>query len=514
MGLFDLFKGKKPETSKSIKASSIYDLLREDPAIDEHFAAAPVSASASQSEATRKKLRNNARYEVANNTTLKAIIEARTNSIIGKNISVVIPPTTSRLNRASEKIVKKITDSIANKWSEWTEDIRLGDKIRSCISARIIDGESFIAMIPTPMENGIDLFPRVFDCDRVAGDNGLDDDYWLDGIKYNRITGEAESYQFLLQNPKGDELSNTLNPYASVKKDYTELKVDHVFHAMKVQPGEHHRGASELASCLKSAAMLRRLTNAITQSAEVSANLSAVLTSEFETADEEISLPSEFQNIPSVAGQMVMLPNGVKMNAMPSVNPSSNLEDFRANLTIEIGRSLQLPQYKSLGSSAGYNFSSAQLDRMEEQGILAIEREQIESGLLCKLFSLWVAYGIEGDYFTEKEKAFLVGPEGKLPKVTFIFETDSQDVDPAKIENARGAAIANGVKTRSEVLAARGIDLDKFDETAAKEFGVSVEEYRNGLFNKHMSVNVNLNQETEQEKKADPIKKKGESNEK
>lgn len=469
--------------------ASFYDLERTDDAIDNHMRHATLaSADVHAAHSVRETIRKKVRYEYANSSLLKGIAHTRANSVVGKGPRLVLPADASRLvknesrnpatQKRREKKAKDIASSISRKINLWMREKDLGGKLRQTVKAKTVDGESFIAFIP--LDDQDDIFPRVFDCDRVSNHwtYKRDETDWVDGIKYDERTGEPIAYRVMRYHPGGEYQKSAIGQlHVQGDEVFHQFPREYMFHFFRKDFGEQHRGVSELMAGLDIAAILRRSRKAIALANETAANITGVLQSKLDADEETITLPDSWEQIPIVQNTMLTLPNHLELNQMKSEHPNSNWESFREACVADIARALDMPLNRALGSSASYNFSSAMLDGLHDMLSCDIERDIIRRECLDKMFKLLIAYKIGTGFFTMLEELYLLSG-GELPTPVWHFETEGNEVDPQKQMKGKEIAIKLGLTSITSLVAERGEDIDEHDAVLAKENGMTVDELR------------------------------------
>lgn len=502
------FRSDKPEEIRA--EGSHFDIVRPtNDANDNHFANATLASIDQHANSeVRANIRKVVRYEYANSNILKGVVLTRANTMIGKGPKLILIPEPERLNRSdSEEDLKYTTDvcrSIEKKISRFFREQRLPEKLRQMVKAKIVDGETFMALMRlSDSEWGFTI--RVVDCDRVSSQVGLnpqaaDQVDYVDGILYDEATGEPVSYQIYKKHPNGEYITSGIFEGNQTPSDYHTLGADSVFHWFRRDYGEQYRGISELVGATDIAAILRRARKAIALGIEHSASLSMVLASDLDPEEEEdIELPNVWEGMPMRSNTAMMLPNGVTPTQIKTDHPTSPYNDFRDACFSDIGRSMDMPYNRASGSSASYNFSSAMIDGLHDLLTCEIDRDTVRDECLDKLFRFIIAEAVlnpEHLVFSEEEKRYLLGaPESEmLPDRVWHFETEGNEIEPLKQTNAAVAAIQAGINTRTAYYSKKGVDIDAQDAIAARENGVTIEEYRAQIFS-----NIGSGQQLEEE---------------
>ncbi len=156
-----------------------------------HWAMADgLSAAAANSPAVRSTLRNRARYEYANNTYYKGIIDTLCIDSIGYGPSIQV--TTG--DPAADKRIKTA-------FERWAREIRMASKLRTMRRARAVDGEAFAVLTSNnQLKSPIKLDVRLIEADQVTDPSGESNN--ADGIKFDDA-GNPVSYSILKEHPGG-----------------------------------------------------------------------------------------------------------------------------------------------------------------------------------------------------------------------------------------------------------------------------------------------------------------------
>ncbi len=490
--VIDYFFPKKREiNSEHVQASGFYDLEREDASIDEHFYNANSgSADYHASHYVRDLIRKKVRYEYANSTILKGVCQTRANTLVGKGPKLTLIPEEERFGTKDRKRVSKICKSISRKFNRWMADTDMAPKLRQMVKAKLVDGETFMVFLPSN-RNSVGIVPRIFDAERVtnaySGQTGAGDEDWVDGVRYDTETGDAIAYRFLRQHPGGDHTRNNLQKIVPLDKQFNFYGEAQVFHWYRKDRGEQHRGVSELLSALPISAILRRVQKSVAVSMETAANMSLGLYSELDASDGEIERPEDWEQIPVTPNMMTVFPHGVKPFQMEAKHPNAEFSKFRDACYSDIGRSFDMSFNRVSGSSADYNFSSAMIDGLHDLLTCEIERDTLRKECLDKALGLFIAYSIGSTNLTPTEQNYLLTQSG-LPDREWYFATEGNEIEPLKQTNAKVVALEGGITPIEDIIAKTGGDIDEHFEKLADQYGKTIEEIKEAMFEKHMGA--------------------------
>src|SRR5690606_41046783 len=124
-----------------------------------HWAMADgLSADSAASADVRKKLRERARYEVANNSYAKGIMLTLANDCVGTGPRLQLLSDDGGVNHAVEAA-----------FAEWARAVNLAEKLRTMRLAKATDGEAFAVLTANPtVDSRVMLDVHLVDADRVA----------------------------------------------------------------------------------------------------------------------------------------------------------------------------------------------------------------------------------------------------------------------------------------------------------------------------------------------------------
>ncbi|QDU33071.1 Phage portal protein, lambda family [Poriferisphaera corsica] len=143
------------------------------------------SADQSASLEVRRKLRERARYEVANNSYAKGIVLTIANDCFGTGPKLQVLTEDVQINR-----------QIENAFSDWSQAVNLAEKLRTMRMAKTTDSEVFAVLVANPkFDSLVQMDVQFIETERIASPQ---DQYNLnandvDGIRLNRL-GIPESY--------------------------------------------------------------------------------------------------------------------------------------------------------------------------------------------------------------------------------------------------------------------------------------------------------------------------------
>ena len=347
-----------------------------------------LSPNAANSLAVRKTLRNRSRYEVFNNGYLKGILLTKSIDMVGSGATLQV---------TDKRFTKEGRLAIEQKWRMRAKRIKLRQKLRQLAFAKPSDGEVFsFAFQNSSSKHPIKLDQKIVECDQVSHyhinlnpKRGRE----IDGIRFNRISGEPSQYHLLNIHP-GETQFSVLNPTDGVWHD--ARNVIHWFR--KDRPWL--RGIPETHTSLPLWALLRRYTLAVVQNAEIAADFTVLLKSLQPASVNQFLLDSSgepsqtdsddwFSSFPVDRGMLNVLPDGFDLTQLKPEQPVTVYDAFVAALVCEASRSLLMPKHRALGNSGEYNMSASVVDNIIYEGAIKDERYHCEEEVLDKDFDQW-----------------------------------------------------------------------------------------------------------------------------
>jgi len=420
-----------------------YDAAQPTAANVRHWAMADaLSADSAMSSDVRRKLRQNARYEVANNSYAKGIVLTIANDCVGTGPRLQLLTADGKLNNQVEEA-----------FAEWCRAVRLAAKLRTMRAAKATDGETFAVLTANPLiDSPIVLDVQLVEADRVAvpwvslADDGSD----VDGITLD-AWGNPRSYAILRQHP-GD-LSNWRHEFDLVDA----AAVIHWFR--EDRPGQH-RGVPEITPALPLFAQLRDYTLSVIAAADTAAEFAAVLYTDSPANGEAQAL--EPMDIVALERRMAtVLPDGWRLSQVEAQQPVTGYGEFKHEILNEIARCLNMPFNVAAGNSAGYNYSSGRLDHQTYYKSIRVEQAHLAEVVLDRILAAWL-------YEASLTPEFAVLRGVRSVPHQWFFD-GAEHVDPAKEANAQATRLTSNTTTLAIEYARQGRDWETELRQRAKE---------------------------------------------
>ncbi len=408
-----------------------------------HWAMADsMSADSAGSADVRRKLRQRARYEVANNSYAKGIVLTLANDCIGTGPRLQLLADDGEINRQVEMA-----------FADWAEAVNLAEKLRTMRMAKSADGEAFAVLTANPMiDSPVKLDVQLIEADRVASPVMpiLPITSGVDGIFLDAY-GNPQTYTVLRQHP-GDLVAwNTqcdLIPAGAVV---------HWFRSDR--PGQH-RGIPEITPALPLFAQLRRYTLAVIAAAETAADFAAVLYTDAPANGEAQAL--EPMDVIDLEKRMAtVLPDGWRLGQVEAQQPTTSYGEFKGEILNEIARCLNLPYNIAAGNSSGYNYASGRLDHQTYYKSIRVEQTHLAEVVLDRILAAWLG---EAQLLTE----FAYLRTAQTIRHQWFFD-GTEHVDPAKEAKAQATRLASSTTTLAAEYARQGKDWETELRQRAKE---------------------------------------------
>lgn len=419
-----------------------YDAAQTTPENRRHWANADaLSALSANSPAVRQKLRMRSRYEVANNSYARGIVNTRANHVVGTGPRLNVETGDASVDRAIERA-----------FNAWSEEIELAEKLRTMQKAKIVDGESFALLVTNPkVATAVKLDLSLYEGDQISTPGLYEEKASAcDGIVFDRW-GNPETYHLLKTHP-GD-----YSAYM-VMDDYNRIDAADVLHWFRCDRPGQRRGIPEILPSLPLFAMLRRYTLAVIGAAETVADWAGVLWTD-SPPDQTAEDAEPFEEIELASRLLTVVPAGWKLGQIQAEQPTTTYQMFKSEILNEIARCLDMPYNIAAANSSNYNYASGRLDHQSHFKSVEVERF---TKLLRRIVRAFV------------DEASLVGAiPAALPPfdswtVSFFWD-GFLHADPVKEANAQEKRLANNTTTLAIECAREGRDWQDVLKQRAKE---------------------------------------------
>jgi len=329
-----------------------------------------LSADMEASPEVRRTLRMRSRYEVANNSYARGLVQMLANDTIG---------TGPRLQMLTSD--ESFNDEVERSFARWAEAVRLAPKLRTMRMARCQDGEAFAVLATNPkIRSPVKLDLMLIEADRVSGGiHLLDDGQSVDGITFD-AWGNPASYRVLKYHP-GDVR------FAS-GEEAIDVPAEYMIHIFRQDRPGLHRGVPELTSALPLFAQLRRYNLAVLSAAEAAADFAAILYTDAPPNGESEEV-EPMDTIPLERNMMLTVPAGWRMDQLDPKQPAANHAEFVKIILSEIARCAVTTYGTLAGDYSGHNYASGRLDNQIYQKSILVDRSFWEMEVLNRIFEAW-----------------------------------------------------------------------------------------------------------------------------
>lgn len=406
-----------------------------------------LSADAANSSDVRRTLRIRSRYEVANNSYAKGIIQTLANDCVGTGPRLQLLTDSGKLNRTVE-----------NAFLQWAGCVDLARKLRTMRMAKATDGEVFaILVVNKNLPGPFKLDVKLIEADQVTAPFAeLFKANWVDGIQFDRF-GNPVLYHVLKEHP-GQSIA--------CLSQYDRIAADSMIHWFNTDRPGQHRGIPEITAALPLFAQLRRYTLAVVAAAETAADFAAVLFTDA-PANGEAAAVDPMDVIELEKRMATVLPDGWKLGQIKAEQPCTGYAEFKREILNEIARCLNLPYNIAACNSSGYNYASGRLDHQTYFKSIRVEQHSLATVVLDRIFQAWLA-----------EARLVLGiasqlPDGFIPHQWFFDGTEH--VDPAKEANAQKTRLESNTTTLAAEYARQGKDWETELRQRGKEKQLCIE---------------------------------------
>jgi len=440
----------KQNTNQRIKAR--YDAAQTNSDNVRHWSAADgLSADMATAFEVRKTLRERSRYEVANNSYAKGLVQMLANDTIGTGPRLQMLTANEEVNSRAER-----------DFQQWAEHIRLSGKLRTMRMTRCQDGEVFAIISTNPkVKSGVKIDLMLIEADRVTDNTynlrDLSRENIIDGIKYDDY-GNPVSYRVLRYHP-GDYTVFKPDDVIVVPAEY----MIHVF--QQDRPGQH-RGVPEITAALPLFAQLRRYNSAVLSAAEAAASFAAVLYTDA-PPDGETEALEPLDTVPLQRNTMVTLPGGWKLGQLDPKQPTANHSEFVKIILSEISRCVCATYGSVAGDYSGFNYASGRLDNQLYHKAVLVDRSNWESEVLNPLFDVWFK-----EYRLANSQLFNSADFDDFSESHTWFWDGFLHVDPYKEANAQEKRLNNNTTTLAAECAKDGRDYMTTLKQRARELKI------------------------------------------
>jgi capsid protein len=414
-----------------------------------------LSADSANSPDVRRVLRNRSRYEAANNSYCRSIVEALANDVIGTGPRVQV--VTGAGKDADARINREL--------EFWVRAAKIAKALRTARKAKVVDGEGILVMVTKPrLSTPVKLGVRAIEAEQLATPAApMLQQNAVDGIRFDEH-GDPMEYDVLRYHP-GDSLG-----WASAIGDADTFAATDVIHVFREDRPGQHRGIPELMPALPLFAQLRRFTLAVLAAAETAANYAAVIHTNnppgggYDAADGENVAP-EAMDVFELAQRMVtVLPEGYSIDQIKAEQPTTTYGEFKREILAEAFAAVVMPYAVGANDSKDYNFASGKLDRKGYSRAVQCERVIEWTPEVYRLVFSWY---LEARLIAGYLPANL--PPFSQWTVEVYWDEVSDDLDPQAAANAQSTKLEMHTTTLAREYAKAGLNWEPELRQRARE---------------------------------------------
>lgn len=388
----------------------------------------------------RRILRQRSRYEIANNSYARGLVQMLANDTIG---------TGPRIQLLTED--ETYNEKIESEFMQWSEAVKLPQKLRMMRIARCQDGEAFAVLATNPkVRHRVKMDIILVEADRVSGELRLiEEDNSVDGITYDQW-GNPVNYRVLKYHP-GDLRFTTAEEAFHIPAEY-------MLHIFRADRPELHRGIPELSAALPLFAQLRRYNLAVLSAAEAAADFAAILYTDAPPDGEAANVPP-MDALELERNMMLTVPAGWKMAQLDAKQPTANHGEFVKIILSEIARCAVSTYGSVSGDFSGHNYASGRLDNQLYHKSILVDRSFWEMEVLNHIFHMWYReFSLTGRDFRGLQ----------TPRHAWFWD-GFVHVDPTKEATAQEIRLSNNTTTLAAECAKDGRDYMSVLRQRAKE---------------------------------------------
>jgi lambda family phage portal protein len=409
-----------------------------------------LSSTSANSLDVRTKLRNRARYEIANNCHARGIVSTLANDVIG---------TGSRLQIVHDD--ESLCNAIETPWNEWYEEIGLAEKLHTFKLAKIGDGEGCGMLRQNDqLFSSVRLDVEIFETDRIT------DPYQLalsgshvDGIELDE-RNRPVNYYVSKYHPGDTTFFQSFGP-----DGFSKVPAKNILHWFRHDRPEQMRGVPEITPALPLFAQIRRYTLAVLASAEIAADFAAFIHTDALPNEEDSSdQPKAWDSTDLEKGLLTPLPHGWDITQMRAEQPTTGHNEFVKGLLREACHALLIPYNIANADFEGDSYAGGRMALQVYQRSCKVQRSHFNNRILNKIFAAW---------YEEAIRIPRLLPSSAPLNVTQLQRKWHYDawghVDPVKESTATGIDLANGVTTLADECEKESRDWRDVMNQRAKE---------------------------------------------
>jgi len=322
--------------------------------------------------------------------------------------------------------------------------------------------------------------------------------------------GRPQTYHVLRQHP------GAFGAFVILGYEFDPWPAAYVVHDYRrIRPGQQ-RGIPSILPALPNAANLRRLGLATVLSAEnaakwgISVETPAIATAAEPLTDANGQILRDQNGNPVYSSDLMedtwemeygafnRLPAGTKASMLKTEQPGANY-DTLVNIELgALGRALGMPLFIVSLDARQANMSSAYVAMQPYGKRILNERKRYTRLSNTRVWPQWIREAMLLGLIPDSPE--MPDDPTQLPHA-WTWDRVNDHADPGKVATAAQTRIDSGVTSRRQEAADLSFDIDEQDEMAAADYGVSLEEYREAMFQSMLARRGGVSTETEDDPK-------------
>jgi hypothetical protein len=427
-------------------------------------------ADAAMRADVRRKINTRAQHEHDNNPVVRRVVDTYVDDLVGETG----PLLQSSTGAADIDLV------IETEWAKWWAAIRGGAKLATAVRTQNVRGEVVALRRHDEqlLAHGVvTLDPYLVEPERLATPS-IGMEYlsnYIDGVHLDPVTKNPIRYDILKAHPGSGAFDVQGLQFIADTFD-----ADQVYHAFRAERPEQHRGLTTFAPALPTAGDHRKLLVATRKAAQMAAYFSLIGTTDLPP---DVDIPSGVNDrawqtltLPNSGGGLMMLPFGRGVHQLKAEHPNNTLEAFHKVLVSQMAGCFTMPLSRALGWHVTSGYAPIRGEIIPYFKRITSDRTNVWEPLFLDLL-----FGQFLDELLLAHPAFdgVDGADLDLRSHAWDWPENDLVVDPARDENARQKKLAMGTTSRGRET--RVSDLDREDQRAAAEFGMTLPEYRRAI---------------------------------
>jgi len=408
-----------------------------------------------------------------NNDYAKRYIDMVSTNVVGpdgvvlQNKAYDIPPTVKQKGKLDEWANYLIEDAFwrwGEKYCDVTGTLSWLDLQRLTAETAARDGEIFIRKIKS-FQNPFKFAIQVLETDYCPDDLNVlelpNGNRIVMGVELNKW-GQPVAYYFTARHPGDSEYLYYLDKYLRIPAE----EIDHIF--LKTRPGQT-RGIPWLAVAMTRLKML----GAYEEAEVIAARVAACKMGFFQSEPPEIGTGKAYKgdakdsdNTPiteAEPGILEELPPGLKFQAWDPQHPNSNFGIFMKSVLRGVASGLGVSYNTLANDLESTSYSSGRIGVLDERDSWRKIQRWFVSALHQKIFEPWLEMAL-----LTSQIPLPVSKMDKFNQATW-HPRGFDWVDPQKDATATIESINFGLKTRTQALAEKGLDLNEHFAQLAEE---------------------------------------------